>query len=471
MRAGTRVRLLRILATVAVNACIYASAFTLRATLFGTDGGFVSLALFASAMLLSHAAVAIFLRKTPGFIKVLANSKPAKFFAFMLKINDAAEFVSLTIAWLIILFPMLFTFFTYGRVSIPRVLFELVSVILTYAICLKHARFMASKIMNKAAVYAGFGILAVCLELPLIFAELLYLRPRLFAITLFFIFAYLIVKNQEDIERNIFNKRHIEKSILPKNLRSFNALTVSIIFIIVLFLFNLKEIVIAIINLLTDFLAIIAVLLMMLVEWIAPKQEHMMQGGMPGESVLPDLATQPASPLANFIFNVLGHFVVLYLAYRLLLFVLRRLPAFCRRIAQLLKKLFSTQKEQAPIEESDFVDETETVRPVREGSRGGGMRKIRKGRSDLRRVKDPMLRVRMMYSIILGTLSGIGVNPDKSDTTMEIIEKIPSDDVLQELYPFTQMYNQVRYRELMPDDKMLADAQERFNKTVELIGR
>lgn len=471
MKAGTRVTLLRLLATVAVNAYIYAATVTLRAVLFGTDGGLVSLVIFASAMIFAHVAVAIFLRKPPGIIKALANTKPAKFLAFMLKIDGAAEFMTSTIAWQIMLLPMLISFFTYSRGSMRRALFELVPVVITYAVSMKHARLKASLIMSKAYVYIGFGILALCLELPLIFDELLYLRPGLFTVTLFFIFAYLIVKNQEDIESNIFSKKHIEKSILPKNLRSFNALTVSVIFLFVLLLFNLKEIVITIINLLTELVAIIAVLLMMLVELLAPKQESILGGGMPGESQLPEFGAQPGSPLANLIINVLSYFIFLYLAYRLLLFVLRRLPAFCRRVAALLKKLFSTQKERTPIEETEFVDETETVKPVREVSKAGGARRAGRGRSDLRRVKDPVLRVRMMYSIILGMLPRIGVNPDKSDTSMEIIKKTSSYDVLEELYPFTQVYNRVRYREQLPDDKMLLDAQECFEKTVELIGR
>ena len=51
------------------------------------------------------------------------------------------------------------------------------------------------------------------------------------------------------------------------------------------------------------------------------------------------------------------------------------------------------------------------------------------------------------------------------------MKKTSSYDVLEELYPFTQVYNRVRYREQLPDDKMLLDAQECFEKTVELIGR
>ncbi len=471
MKAGARVIILRILATVAVNAYVYAGAVTLRTVLFGTDGGFVSLTLFASALILAHAAAAIFVRKPPGFIGGLTNLKPAKFLAFMLRINDLTEFISLSVAWLIMLLPVLFTLFTYGRGSILRALFELLPILLAYIISLKHARLSASQIMSKAAVYTGFFILAVCLELPLIFDKLLYLRPGLFAVTLLFIFAYLIVKNQEDIDSNIYSKKHIEKSILPKNLRSFNALTVCIIFLIILLLFNFKKVVITIINLLADFVAFIVALLMMFLEWIAPEQEPILQGGMPGASELPEMAAQPGSPIANFIFNVLGHFIVLYLGYRLLLFIIRKIPVLYGKAAQLIKKLFSLQKKQATVEESDFIDETETVKPVYEGVKRRTSRRMRRGRGDLRRIKDPVQKIRMMYSIILGMLPVIGVSLDKSDTTMEIIKKTASDDVLKELYPFTRVYNKVRYREERPDDKTLADAQNHFDKAVEVIKR
>lgn len=471
MKAGSRIILLRILATAAVNACLYAAAVTLRELLFGGDGGLLSLALLVAAIILAHAAVAVFVRNAPAFIRRLASKGPVKLLAFMLKINEVAEFISLAIAWLVMLAPLAFTYFTYSRESVLRALFEIVPVMLAYIISLKHARLPASKIMTKSAVYTGFGILFVCLELPLLFEGLLYLRSRLFAISLFFIFAYLIVKNQEDIESNIFSKKHVEKSILPRNLRSFNALNVSVIFLIILLLFNFKRLVIAIINLSAKLATLIVGWVLLIMEWLAPEEEFFLQEAMSGSSELPDLAGQPGSAVANFIFNVLSRFAVLYLAYRLLVFIIRRLPTFCRRVAQLIKRLFSIQKEQGPIEESDFVDETETVKPIREGISKRDSRKVRRGRSDLKRIKDPVLRIRMMYLIILNMLPSIGVSPEKSDTTMEIIKKTSCDDVLEELYPFTQVYNQVRYGEERPDNTALEDAQKRFDKTLELIGR
>ncbi len=471
MKAGTRVILLRILATVAVNACVYAATVTLRATLFRTDGGLVSLVLFASAMILAYAAVAIFVRNTPGFINGLPDTRPAKFLAFMLKIDDAAEFISLTIAWLIMLLPVLFTFLTYNREGALRVLFELLPVILAYIITLKNTRLSASQIMSNTTVYTSFGVLIVCLELPFIFDRLFFLRPWLFAIALFFIFAYLIVKNQEDIDDNIYSKKHIEKSILPKNLRSFNALTVCVIFLIILLLFNFKKVVVAVIGLLTDFVALVIKWLMLIMGRLISEQEPLPQGGAAGAFELPEMASQPGSAVVNLIFNVLSRFVVLYLAYRLLLLIVRKIPVLYNKIAGLIRKLFSIQKEKAAVEESDFIDVTETVRPVYEGIMKKAPRKIRRSRSNLKRVKDPVQRVRLMYSIILSMLPMIGSNPDKYDTTMEIINKVSSDDVLEELYPFTQVYNKVRYREERPDDKTLADAQARFDKVLEVIER
>lgn len=473
MKSAMRIRLLRIIATAAVNACVYAVAVTLRASLFKVDGGLFALLIFLFSSLLANAAAWLFMGGAPGFISRFAKMKSVKFLAFMLNIKDGASFTSSAAAWMIILVPMIMTILIYRRQGVLRALFELLPVTAAYVISLKHAKSAPSRIMSNPTAYTGFFMLALCLEIPLIISRLSYLRIWMFAATYLFIFAYLILKNQEDIESNIYNKKHIEKSILPKNLRKLNVITICVIFLVILLLFNLKTVVITLLNWSARFIFLIISGIAWLIEQLFPARELITEGGGQAEPGFPELIPGPPSPFANLIFNILKNFILLYLAYKVLLQLVKWVPVFCRKITALIKRIFMLKKSEDTAEESDFIDETETIRPASEsGMRRKTARNAVKGIRDARREKDPVKRVRLMYSIILRMLPAIGVNPDRSDTTLEIFRKTSiSETVSDELSHLTEVYNRVRYAGERPDQERLAQADEHFDKAVEEIKR
>ena len=95
---------------------------------------------------------------------------------------------------------------------------------------------------------------------------------------------------------------------------------------------------------------------------------------------------------------------------------------------------------------------------------------MRKSRRGLKDISDPVERVRHMYSAILHMLPLLGVQRDLSDTTMELLQKTTlSEKVSRELSLFTEIYNQVRYGDKVPDTCMLAEAERHFDKAVEVI--
>ncbi len=473
MKPGVRLILLRILATAAVNAVVYAGTVTLRTALFGIDGGLFSLMLFVSTIILAHIAAGIFMGDTPAFVSRFANTRFARFLTFMLNIRDGADFMSSATAWTIILLPMLFIILNYMNEGILRALFELLPVMVAYIISLKHSTLASSRIMSNTTAYTGFFMLALCLEIPLFINRLSYLRIWMFAVTYLFIFAYLIIKNQEDIESNIYNKKHIEKSILPKNLRKLNAITICVIFLVILLLFNLKTVVIALLDWSARFIFLIISGIAWLIEQVFPAGELITEGGGYAEPGFPELIPAPPSPVANLIFNILKNFILLYLVYKILFYLAKKIPVIFRKIAGLIKRIFMLKRSEGAADESDFIDETETIRPVSEsGVKRKAARNAVKGIKDARREKDPVKRVRLMYSIILHMLPAIGVNPDRSDTTLQIISKtFVSQAVSDELSHLTEVYNRVRYAGERPDQERLSQAEEHFNRTIEEIKR
>ena len=155
----------------------------------------------------------------------------------------------------------------------------------------------------------------------------------------------------------------------------------------------------------------------------------------------------------------------------MILAVIRIAPKVLRRLAKLMKKLFSLERGDKADTNSDYIDETETVIPERRQKNDiAANRSVRAGRKDLRRIKDPVLRVRYMFSIIHKMLPAAGVQPDRSDTPAELVKKAgASQNVSDGLSPFAAVYNQVRYGEKIPDREMLDNAELNFNKALEAM--
>jgi len=471
MKLVRRSVILRILATAGVNLYVYAGFLTLRALLFGTYGGGKSLLLFFVTGVSGFAAGRMLLGRAPSFLSVISGSRTVKFITFMLNVRNGEKFIAAFSAWIIIFLPFAATMILYGGSGPSRVLFELMPAMAAYIIALKQSRLGASQIMSNAAVYSGFLILVLSLELAnisgLFFSDVSYLKPWLFGVSYFFIFAFLIVRNQEDIDSNIFDKKHIEKSILPKNLRSFNSIAVCVVFVLIMLMFNLKTVIMAIMRLIGQLSSMIMMLMLWLAEILMPLNGDG-QGNGPSNSGLFDFGIQRISPVGNFIFNIVRNFFLYYIIYRVILAVIRIAPKASRRLVELMKKLFSLERGDKADTNSDYMDETETVIPERrQKSESDAKRSIRQGTRALNQIKDPVLKVRYMFSIILKMLPAAGVQPDRSDTPAELARKAGTSQHISEgLSPFAVIYNQVRYGEKLPDRGMLDDAELNFNKVL-----
>lgn len=469
--------LLRILSVISVNLYVYAGFMTLRALLFGTYGGAAALLSYLLTAVLGFGAGRLLLGRSQAFLSAIAGTGFVKFTAFMLNSKSSAGFTASFIAWFSIVLPVIASCAIFGGMGALRLLYELLPVIMAYVITLKQSRLKASQIMSNAAVYTGFFVLVLSLELVnisgIFFTSVEYLKPWLFGVSYFFIFAFLVVRNQEDIDSNIFDKKHVEKSILPKNLRSFNTAAVCVVFVAILLLFNLKVIVLAIFHLLGQ----LSILVMRFMLWLMQNLFPLAGGaGEKGGNINNELfgfGIQPISPLKNLIFNTVRSFVLYYIIYRVILAVIRAVPKVSRRLAALLRKLFSLERGEKADINSDYTDETETVLPERTKEPGNDARRgVGRRRRDPGRIKDPVLRVRYMFSVILSVLPSAGVTPDRSDTPAELARRagLP-ENAAEGLTTFAGIYNQVRYGEKVPDSEMLNDAESSYRRAIDAMER
>jgi hypothetical protein len=206
-----------------------------------------------------------------------------------------------------------------------------------------------------------------------------------------------------------------------------------------------------------------------IISQIFPLQEHAQQKHSAMQNF--GMGTGPVDPLRNLLGNIVKNFVLLYVAYRLVLAALRRLPGLVHRIPELLRKLFSIQRGKSISENSDYSDVTETVRPVR-GQERRVKKLVRRNRRSLAGISDPVERIRYMYASLLGLLPSVDIQHISSDTTLEILGKTARrPDISGELSPFTDIYNQVRYGGEIPDGSELQKAQRHYGRACEAIRR
>ena len=465
--------LLKMLAIAAVTAVIYVVAVMIRAAVFGMDGGFASVAYFVITLFFGYFTGRALLSRAPVFAIKASTLKPVKFLSFMLNLRDAACSISAFAAWALILLPVLSTLLIFHQLGIFRTVFEAIVAIIGYAAVLKYSQPAFSQIMKDFTAYTGFFTMAVCLEMLNFFDKIAYLKPWLLAISYFFILVYLLVRNQEDIDSNIFDKKHIEKSILPGNLRRLNSFWVCMLFLAIVLLFNLKPLVMLLLRLLIKISIYVAAAFMWLIGHFFQSSDGTQQSGSPGTFGFFGTGAEIIRPFGNLISSVFRNAILLYVIYRFLRLFIKRVPGLALKLLNLVRKLFAIKKGGNAPETMDYSDETETVKPVHEDNPVRHLKKkMNRSRRTLKSISDPVEKIRYMYASIMAMLPMLGIRTELSDTTADILKKTTASvDISNELSPLTVIYNQVRYGGKVPDSEAMAKAEGHFDKVVEVIGQ
>jgi len=464
-RQGFRTALLRLLSSLAVNMYIYALATTVRTILFYDDGGAASVLVYACGFLAAYLSGCLLAGRSPYIARKLSRTKVSRFIAYALDIRRMDRAIASLAAWSVLTVPAALPFAIFRGDGILKPLLESAAACCAFIVTFRHTRMEPADIIGGGGFYAGLLILGGCLEVHHLAEIVTYLRPWFFRALYFLIFAYLVVRNQDDIDENIYNKKFVEKSILPKNLRRVNTGAAIFIFLVLLFLSNFKAVVSGLIHLAGRFVRTIIIAVVSFLGQVTPDAGG--SGMSETEELVPQLGEAPPSPYLDLVFNILKYFIVLYLSYKLVFLIISKIPAIVPALAKFLKKLFRIRTDKQDFEESDYIDEAEIVLPERteRDSRGARKRKRRTGRQ-LRKIKDPSERVRYMYGLILDALPLRGVKPLPSDTTAEILAKAGGTDGL---HPFTAIYDHVRYGGMVPDKETLAEAEAHYEKAYDSI--
>lgn len=468
----SRIGLLRLMAFLAVNIFIYSAAAVLRSVIFGNDGEIGALVFYAAVFAAGFVVSGILLDENHGIYKKIGNFTVVRFLTFSRKADDRTRFIASAAVHITLLLPVLAAVLTYGRKGFFRALFEAVFVTLSYLITVKKRYAPFSAMLSARYNLTGLIVMLASAETATLVKSAAHLKPWLYAAACTYIFFYLILKNQEDIDENIFDKKHIEKSILPRNLRSFNTKVVIALFLAIMLLFNLKSVALWLIKL----AGWITFYTMKFLIWLTglffsvSKVENTPPGPSPGGMQFGEMITE-IHPWSNFIWNVIKYFLILYAVWGLGCFLVRRFGAVARRLWEYLKKLVAWGGETREIQTGDYRDESEIVKPPREGDGRHAIRAaMKRTRRSLKNINDPVERIRFIYGSILELLGIYGIKTEKSDTTLDILSKALSIDGIEApLREVTHVYNGVRYGGSIPGPETLARTEERYNETVGLL--
>ncbi len=473
MKESFRLKILNGVTVVALNLFILPALLLLRVLFFGYNGGIAAVAIYLAMLSAGFAAGRLVFREDAVYFEAAAKWPVLKALLYFFNIKEKGQFISGVTGFLSIVLPVLTAMVFYGQRGVLRLLFEILFLILPYRISLKNANKMYSDILPNPMALFGFFIMAAAIIAANYVKAANNLKWYFYAILYLYILIYLVIKNQEDIDSNIYSKKYIQKSILPKNMRGFNLIAVLGLYSFILLLFNLKSVVLGLLEIGRRILEYIVLAVLWVLQHILSPTEVTQQNHSqaPADFGFIGGAEEAVHPFLNLLGNTFKAFLILYVLYKLLPFLLKKLAGLLKKLAELLKRTFGQPLSAAA--SSEYDDESETIKPLKEIKSQRSLKKSIEGaRRDLGKITDPVERIRRMYGILLQMLEASGIALEKSDTTLEIYKKSNRVNRLPEpLLPVTNLYNKVRYGGGIPDKTSLSSYENNYLEASAIISQ
>ncbi len=471
MKEALRLKLLTFIAVASLTLFILPAVLLLRLLLFGYNGGLAAALLYFAAALAGFFAGILVFKEDAGYFETAAGWPVFKLLFYLFNVKEKGQRISNIAGFFSVLVPVAAAAVLYGGKGILRLAFEMLFLILPYSIALRNAGKRYSDIFSNPTAYFGLGLMAAAILVSTYWQAAASLKWYFYSILYSYILFYLVLKNQEDIDSNIYSKKYIQKSILPRNMRGFNLIAVIALYGIILLLFNLKTVVMALLDAGRKIIGYIILAVLWILEHIFPAGESVQQSNQPAPADFGFFggSEEAVRPFLNLLGNTLKAFILLYVLYKLLPFLAKKAAALIKKLAALLKKAFSQRPATSPADEYD--DEAEIIKPEKEAKKQRNLKKSIEGaRRDLGKITDPVERIRLMYGILLKMLEACGIGLEKSDTTTEIYRKSGRIGKLPEPFlPVTSLYNKVRYGGDIPDKAGLAEYEMKYNEASGII--
>ena len=471
MKEKNRLLILKILTAAALFLAVYSLILALRVSLFGDSGG---VAVFLFYFLFSAAGTAAGITGSYGgwFSGKISGSRLAGILLLYSNPKEKERVISTILLYLSGIVPVLITLALFLQGNVLRAGFEGACILVVYLLAIKCGVNGAYDNMTTRAAVTGLVIFLLAFGASIYYAPLMFLKSYISIFAYIFLLVFLIVKNQEDIDYNIFSGKYVEKSVLPKEMRIYNLKAVILLFTIILALLNFK---------------IVAMLLAQIGDWLLAGLRALfalLGNDSPAEQLAPAPAQAPAAnfpflgggaeapehPLSAYIRGVLVTTLLLYIAFKLLLAIYRYVfKKLLPMLIDLIKRFLKPGEKEQFVSDGDYDDEIEIEKPVSDrAARREARARVKKARRDLKSIIDPVERVRCMYAIVLGLLQSGGVGVMNSDTVGEVYAKAAGITGIREsLQILSGKYEKVRYGSRVPESGELSETEKSYNDIME----
>jgi hypothetical protein len=136
--------------------------------------------------------------------------------------------------------PILITFLICLRLGVIRAGFEALSILIIYLFAVRCGLNSAYTNMSRFFVVFSFLMFLTAYATSTYIHTASFLRVYISLMAYFVLLAFLVIRNQQDIDTNIYMGKYIEKSILPRDMRRFNLQTVLGLYATIMVAINLK---------------------------------------------------------------------------------------------------------------------------------------------------------------------------------------------------------------------------------------
>lgn len=455
---------LKLIALSGFFSFVYPGAMLLRYVLFNQSGGLISV-LMASVLVLGGFLAALLMERMESCIFIRLAANPAVDFVFGK--NADASFLSTFTAYCTCAIPVTLILAMFRDEGKFRICFETWAAFIFYFIGLRAYYGNYDRILSGNRLKFGTAILAA----SMLYGFMSRTNFNFYAYACISMITSMIIANQANID-NVFFKMNRQLAGVSKNLRSFNVLCVIALFALTVLLVNLKGIVMLFFDISGMIFKVCISLFLKLLSLITivSKVESGVERGQPLQPFALDDESS-LNPYIEFILRMFAYLIVLYAVYKAVPIIIRNLKKLWHRFFKYLKRMFvSPSEENTAID--DYSDEVENILPGRARREDRFFKNSYKQRSfrNLKKISDPVEKIRYLYGLMLDCLIERNVCIFKSDTARDICRKgltLQNEGVY--MNEITDIYEKVRYGDRIPPNEEVALTEEYCRKTIEKL--
>lgn len=434
-----------ILSMLCIFSCIYPAVLIARTFFYNSEGLFSNLII--NLLMLSVGYLIPYLVKR---LKTLRFKKMVPLFSLLILITIG--------------------FIKFSSEGFERIGFEVVMGILFYLIGNKIRNNIFSSFIFDHKFKIGVFIFPATLILSLYNKDFLVLKPYILTLTYLFIGIFILQRNENKLEW-AFNQNGVDAAAFSTKIRSYNGRLSLLVFAIIVMLSNIKALK-EVFEFCLRTLAVGFSKLILLISYLISLLFAKTQGTPPqGQKGLTEMIGTQKPSLAGLIQDILIKAVVMYIIYKLLPVIWRKLRLGVVLLIKYLKKLITNWKQNQVENNDEYVDSSEILQlSINRKEKSILKQKKRNKEKDFNKITDPIERIRCIYRILLEKIQFKRVVIKNSDTTGEIYAKaLKIDGIKFSFKDITDIYNVVRYKEEAPGVEEIEKAEMNFSVISDII--